>query len=122
MDGRDRLPDELTAALTRLAGEEVEKLIAEARADARAAVKLRLQEELERALLDQVRSAVNPVAPPSAEGDGLWLYGVAAEEHPGPGDGTPGVAAAPEVIRAAGLTALVSRVPLDEFGEDPLKR
>jgi hypothetical protein len=122
MDARDRLPDELGAALTRLAGADVDDLIAEARADARAAVKQRLQEEFERALLDSMRSALNRPAPVSEEGDGLWLYGIAAAEHPGPGERTPGVGAAPEVIRDAGLTALVSRVPLDEFGEEPLKR
>jgi len=122
MDGRDRLPDELGAALTRLAGADVDELIAEARADARAAVRLRLQEEFERALLDSVRSALNPPAPASDGGDGLWLYAVAGAAHPGPGESTPGVGAAPEVIRDAGFGAFVSRVPLDEFGEEPLKR
>jgi hypothetical protein len=121
MDRRDRLPAELAAAL---AGEDVEELIAEARADARAAVKLRLQEELEDALLDSVRSTLTrPVPAPEPErGEGVWLYGVAADDHPGPGAQTTGVAGPPQMVRAAGLAALVSRVPLEEFGEDALKR
>jgi hypothetical protein len=54
-------------------------------------------------------------------GDGLWLYCVTAR---GEAPGVPGVAGedGPRVIAAAGLMALVSTVPLAEFGEDGLKR
>ena len=53
----------------------------------------------------------------------LWLYCVARVGDPLP-DRLPGVDAshAVERIERDGLAALVSRVPLDEFGEEALKR
>ncbi|MFC5747575.1 GvpL/GvpF family gas vesicle protein [Actinomadura rugatobispora] len=53
----------------------------------------------------------------------VYLYGVARDLDPAALDGTPGVAAAP--VRAltapTGLTALVSTVRLDQYGEDALR-
>ena len=53
----------------------------------------------------------------------VWLYCVARAGDPLP-DGLPGVDATHPVerIERDGLAALVSRVPLDEFGEEALKR
>jgi hypothetical protein len=55
------------------------------------------------------------------EGEGLWLYCVSAQDRP---PDVPGVAEGHpvRVIAAAGLHALVSTVPLGDFGEEGLKR
>jgi hypothetical protein len=52
----------------------------------------------------------------------LWLYCVARSDDPLP-DGTAGVDAryATERVEHGGLAALVSRVSIDEFGEEPLR-
>jgi hypothetical protein len=53
----------------------------------------------------------------------VWLYCVARRGDTLP-DGLPGVHPqhAVERVERGGLAALVSRVPLDEFGEEPLRR
>ncbi|MFG1698257.1 GvpL/GvpF family gas vesicle protein [Nonomuraea sp. NPDC049309] len=54
--------------------------------------------------------------------DGTYLYAVAREPLP-PGEPLAGVAEAPvRTIARNGLVAYVSTVPLDGFGEEPLKR
>lgn len=62
-------------------------------------------------------------APGEEAGELLWAYCVlrAGDEHP---EGVAGVdeAAGVERVEAAGLAALVSRVPGAEFGEEPLRR
>jgi hypothetical protein len=117
----------------------VDDLIGEARAEARIAVKARLRERFERELLARAEARLTaappgpeppaePAAPASAEpqksggGSGLWVYCVAGEHHPGPSGEAAGVGDAPYVVRAAGLSALVSSVPLDEFGSEGLTR
>jgi hypothetical protein len=52
----------------------------------------------------------------------LWLYCVARSDDPLP-EGLPGVDArhAAERVEHGGLAALVSRVSMDEFGEEPLR-
>ena len=105
---------------------EVDDLIREARAEARATVKARVRERFERSLTEEVEARLAPRAPkPRTEsGTGLWVYCVAADELPDIGREVAGVAAGhePRVLRAAGLAAVVSAVPLDEYGEDGLKR
>jgi hypothetical protein len=62
-----------------------------------------------------------PARPPS--GDALWTYCVLPAEDPVPSDLTGVVASSPvERIDAGDLAALVSRVPLSDFGEEPLRR
>jgi hypothetical protein len=53
--------------------------------------------------------------------DGWWVYCVVAAERELP-EGLTGVAGGePRLVPAGRLAALVSRVPLDEFGEGPLR-
>ena len=63
-------------------------------------------------------------APPAGgapSGDALWAYCVLRAGQPLPAD-VGGVAAGPlERVEAGDLAALVSRVPLDEFGAAPLR-
>jgi hypothetical protein len=119
------VPDELD----RWAAKRAPELLARAEAEA--------VEELKRALLEAAlpREAARPApgtraAPPPAPepdsppavaptGDGLWAYCVTRASEPPPGSG---VHAAPvERIDDGGLAAFVSRVPLAEFGEAPLR-
>lgn len=118
---------------------ELDELIRDARSEARAAVKARLRDRFERELLERAEQRLAPPrrsepaprrerAPgPETEtehGQGLWVYCVIGGDHPGVNEEVAGVAGggAPRAVRAAGLGALVSEVPLDEFGEDGLKR
>jgi hypothetical protein len=114
--------------------EDVDELIREARAEARAAVKARLREDFERALVREVeeRLAARPARPAAGEpaarqpptGHGLWVYCVVRDDFPELPVELEGVhaAARPHVVRGAGAAAIVSAVPLDQFGEDTLKR
>ena len=116
------MPDELA----RWAAGRAPELVARAEAEA--------VEELKRALVEAALSQSGaPAAPtftrrrpepepePSDQmGDALWAYCVMR------GTGTPAAAgvhgATVERVEHAGLVALVSRVPLAEFGEGPLRR
>jgi hypothetical protein len=54
--------------------------------------------------------------------EALWAYGVTRAGSPAPA-GAEGVAGPPvELVEEGGLALLASRVPLDDFGEAPLKR
>jgi hypothetical protein len=106
---------------------EVDELIREARAEARAAVKARLRGRFEREFMEEAEKRLaqaGAVKPTAAPGTGLWVYCVAGGELPDAPPDVAGVAAghAPRVLRAAGLAAVVSAVPLDEYGEDGLRR
>ena len=107
---------------------EVDDLIREARAEALAAVKSRLRGRFERDLMEEAEARLSPARPavkPTADpGTGLWVYCVAGGELPDVPPDVAGVAAghAPRVLRAAGLAAVVSAVPLDEYGEAALRR
>ncbi|MFI0356185.1 GvpL/GvpF family gas vesicle protein [Actinomadura sp. 9N407] len=58
----------------------------------------------------------------STDGTAVYLYGVARGLDPAALDGAAGVAGAPvREITAAGLTALVSTVRLDQYGEEALR-
>ena len=65
--------------------------------------------------------AAEPV--PAAAGHALWAYCVARDDAALPAAG-PGVHpdGEPAWVREGGLAVLCSRVPLAEFGEEPLKR
>jgi Gas vesicle synthesis protein GvpL/GvpF len=104
---------------------EVDDLIREARAEACAEVKQRLRDRFERELMDEAEAKLAPEPEPTAAtGTGLWVYCVAGGELPDVPSDVAGVAAGhqPYVIRAAGLGAIVSEVPLDEYGEEGLRR
>jgi hypothetical protein len=112
---------------TDLPAADVEELIREAQEEARATVKARLRGQFEDALMREVEArragagAAPPPEPVAETGKGLWLYCVTAQ---GEAPDVPGVAGedGPRAIVAAGLAALVSTVPLSEFGEEGLKR
>ncbi|MEA2126894.1 MAG: hypothetical protein QOI80_3676 [Solirubrobacteraceae bacterium] len=92
---------------------DVAALLEEARAAGRADALVLLRERWRDAYLEAA------TAPPPAAGDAWWVYCVAAE----PVDvELPGVAGAPvETVAAHGLHAVVSRVPLSDFGDEPLR-
>jgi hypothetical protein len=106
------------------------ELIARAEAEAVAA----LRDALVDAVLSQRSGSVNTRPPrrrPTQEmrpvgdapsGDALWAYCVLRASEPLPTDAEGVVAAGPlERVEAGDLAALVSRVPLDEFGAGPLR-
>jgi hypothetical protein len=106
--------------------DELDELIREARAEARAAVKARLREQFECEMLEKATARLAPAAaeaePAPESGTGVWIYCVAAAEHPGVemdgvSEGRP-----TRIVRVDTLSAVVSDVPLDEFGSDGLKR
>ena len=54
---------------------------------------------------------------------GAWLHGVVHRVDPATLTGVTGIDGSQlSVIRAAGLTAVVSRVPLAQYGQEPLRR
>jgi hypothetical protein len=126
---------ELQAAVEALAAEMAPAVVADARAEAEAKARLILSRELTRALLTESegvlsvpapRSVAPPpapsVAPPVSEELGLYLYGVVRADVRITGK-LAGVDARYEVFLLEGneLAAIVSSVPLDEFGEEQLR-
>jgi hypothetical protein len=108
------VPDELE----RWAAARAPELVARAEA---AAV-----EELKRSLLASVRGERPSAEPPPREprrGTGVWAYGVMVAGTDLP-EQIVGVDGRNEVerIEHRSLAVLVSRVPLEEFGEEPLRR
>lgn len=111
--------------LARWAAERAPALRARAEAEAVAA----LRDALVAAALEERRAAA-PARGPAAEprssepetGELLWAYCVLSASDPRPA-GLEGVASSGKVkaVEAAGLAALVSRVPRAEFGEEPLR-
>jgi Gas vesicle synthesis protein GvpL/GvpF len=69
-------------------------------------------------------SAPPPGSPPAPAGEGLWVYCVVRGDVPELPAALGGVrnGAGPRLVRDAGIAAVVSAVPLAEFGEEPLKR
>ncbi len=125
------------------------RLIAEARAEAEARVRSKLADAYTDALLEEVRTAltpksaapdpapprapVEPAAPVAAPAEqpgppapaelGWYVYGVVAADHDPLPDGLEGIDPRHPVqaLEQGELVAIVSRVPLDEFGEEPLR-
>src|SRR4051794_9344777 len=132
----DAVSDRLRAALEELAGARAGDGVREAEAEARATVKNILRDELTRAMLARSerllappgeRSTPEPPAPAGplpVQGEGWWLYCVVGQAHPRLPANLEGVAPGrpPRILRTEGLAAIVSKVPLDEFGEEGLKR
>jgi hypothetical protein len=107
------------------------ELVEQARREALAEVGARLRARMVDALLDAVddprpapppRAAPAPPAAPAPAGTGVWVYGVLGEDAAEP-EGWAGVDARGPVrtVRRAGLCALVSDVPLPEFGPSALQ-
>ncbi|GAA4564418.1 GvpL/GvpF family gas vesicle protein [Micromonospora coerulea] len=64
-----------------------------------------------------------PVAGAPTAGSGVWLHGVVVDADPATLTGIAGMDGRPtRVVRAAGLTAVVSAAPLAEYGEEALRR
>ena len=112
--------------LDRWAARRAPDLIARAEAEAVA----QLRDALVQAALAEHRRRAEPApTPPAAPkpetpagATALWAYGVLPADASLPTK-VPGVdpAHAVEAVRAGDLAVLVSRVPLDEFGADPLR-
>jgi len=111
------------------AASEAAALLAAARADALDEARRRLTDDL----VDELLRAARAIAPPAAatssppprrdDAEGVWVYGVvdARLESPPSLTGVDGSHRV-ELLRGGGLAALVSAVPLDEFGADALQR
>jgi hypothetical protein len=114
--------------MERWAEREAPRLVAAAREEALQLAKARLRDRMVAALL---RAADDPRVPaagpeqrrpaPRPAGTGLWLYGVIPADAHAPGDCTGVDGGRVELIHGGGVAALVSKVPLDRFGEDALK-
>jgi hypothetical protein len=110
------------------AAREAPRLVAQARADALEVARARLRDRFVDALVRASEAPARPARPkpppqqekPAASPVGAWVYGVVPGAVPGPPD-QPGVdGGRVELVRHKGLAALVTRVPLDEFGEEVL--
>ncbi|MEU4566464.1 GvpL/GvpF family gas vesicle protein [Micromonospora sp. NPDC023956] len=65
----------------------------------------------------------DPVVPPAPAGTGTWLHGIVPASVAGTLVPVAGLADTPvRVVRGSGLAAVFSAVPLDEYGEQPLRR
>jgi hypothetical protein len=131
---------ELQAAIEALAAEMAPALVADARAEAEARARAILSKEITQALLNESEALVPPrravqaqspapeeperTRPPARDASevGLYLYGIVRANMRITG-ALPGVAAECPVFLLEGneLAAIVSSVPLDEFGEEQLR-
>jgi Gas vesicle synthesis protein GvpL/GvpF len=142
--------EDLRRRLAERGDDSADRLIAEARAEAVARVRSLLTDAYTDLLLDEVRAALAPrgtapahpgptaaeppaptapaptpeqAAPPAPAELGWYVYCVVDGDHaPAPAD-LAGVDPRHPVhaLEQDGLAAIVSRVPLDEFGEEPLR-
>jgi Gas vesicle synthesis protein GvpL/GvpF len=125
---------ELLARAEAQAVEELKRALLDAalgrRAEARppAAPRAAARQAAEPAARQEPRQAARQAPPPAARpssstGHGIWAYCVARDGDALP-EGLPAVHADGQVhgVEHGGLVALVSRVPLAEFGEEPLRR
>ncbi|MFE0592723.1 GvpL/GvpF family gas vesicle protein [Micromonospora echinospora] len=65
----------------------------------------------------------DPVVTTAPAGTGTWLHGIVPASVAGALDPVTGLTDAPvRVVRGSGLAAVFSAVPLDEYGEQPLRR
>jgi hypothetical protein len=150
MGSDDPLSDQLVRLLDEFARSDADGVLPEARADARERVRARLTDELASRMLEQLagdertpREPSGRLKPPDATGssveasaaDGLrderasgtavYVYAVAEADAVVPAPDLRGIGDAPVRVvmsEATGLRALVSDVPLAQFGDDALKR
>jgi hypothetical protein len=144
----DPRPDALRGLIDSVGREHASEVVARAQAEAISRATAVLAEEMAKSILDHARAGATrpakPTAPrpdrdtaratpsripdssPPAAGSGVWVYGVVAgvsSELLDAVEGLAGVApsAPPELLDHGGLAAIVSSVPLAEFGEEPLR-
>jgi hypothetical protein len=136
--GDDSL-ERLRSAIDQLATFDVDGLLTEARAEARARVRATLVDLMEHSMLEQVElelspprqtqrtpsAAPPPPPPPPREqetGSGWYVYGV-VDSDVATEAGLPGVdpTRPVELLAEGSLAAAVSEVALEEFGEAPLR-
>jgi len=127
MAGADDTAPRLRAGLEQWAAGLADEVVAEAERGARADVVAELRAAMRDALLDRCRGSLAP-APASqpasrAEGDGVYVFCIADEATARRAAGVPGIAAGTTVAAVGrdGIAALVTPVPLAEFGDDTLK-
>ena len=128
---QDRDLRALRTALRRLAAEDLDGVLEEARAGARVEARRILEDHLVEELLREAaaRSPDSPGAghpapsPPAPEGHGWWVYCVLAAEDGArvPSDLTGVEGSSVDVVREGGLAALVSRVPISDYGDQRLR-
>jgi hypothetical protein len=101
---------------------DVARLVEQAREAGRAEALRLLTAEWRDAYLAAARRPARP-ARPAEEGSGWWVYGVlGGDDTEALPETVAGVVGAPvEVVRAGGLAALVSEVPLEQFGDEALR-
>jgi hypothetical protein len=134
----ERLPADLAETLDWLADADAADVLARARANATAQVQAALEHALVARLLARVhipevdgrntepeaqREPDIDTAPPADHGEALYLYGVVSADEPPPTTVAGVIPGGPiETVAHEGLAAVVSRVPLSEFGDEHLKR
>jgi Gas vesicle synthesis protein GvpL/GvpF len=120
--------DELDRLITQWAARHAPELIAQAQADALELARERLRARLVEALLAAAEARLTerqpqpqPKSQPREAGEPLvWVYGVVRDDaEPAPRDGVDGHPV--RLHRHGDVTALVSDVPGDHFGEQALK-
>jgi gas vesicle protein GvpL/GvpF len=112
---------DLDRLIARWADGRAGELIAQAQAEALDAARARLKARLTDALFDAAAARLTTPKPPEAPAAGplLWVYGLTTATQPPSIEGVDG-----RPVRAhphRGVTALVSDVPAERFGEQALK-
>jgi hypothetical protein len=109
--------------LPRWARERAPELLARAEAEAVAMLRDALVEAALQGRPQPAQAPPPPAAEPPEAGEALWAYCVLRAGEPVPEE-VAGVVEGSrvEVVRHGELAALVSRVPLSEFGAEPLRR
>jgi Gas vesicle synthesis protein GvpL/GvpF len=135
MPGGDRSLERLRAAIDELTGTQADEVLADAQARARERVTSMLADALTGSLLEHVHERLpvhrDPPAPdprrappPETNGGLAWyVYGVAGAERAQAVEGIAAIAPGQPVstIVEGPLAAIISRVPLEEFGETNLR-
>jgi Gas vesicle synthesis protein GvpL/GvpF len=123
----ERSLERLRSSLAGLSPSQTRALVEEARAEARARVLSRLIDELSELMLEQLLDELTPGAPdssaPSEEELGWYVYGVIGTEEAGPPASLPGIDPShpTTTVDDERLAAVVSRVSLADFDEEPLR-
>ena len=112
--------DPLRALLRELAADDAAELVEQTRAAGRDEAARILRERWRDAYLE---AAAEPRRPPAADATAWWVYGIVEAGAPHLPEQLRGVAGAAVGAVASGpLAAVVSEVPLAEFGDEQLRR
>ena len=137
MPNADDPLEHLRSAIDQLAASDAQSLVDQARAEARARVRSRLADLMERSMLEQVQDQIAPPSPPSPRptqpterfanaepqtGPAWYVYGVVnaaigLEEPSGDINASRPV----QILTEGAVAAAVSEVDLEEFGEERLR-